>query len=58
MIHDHDGTAEPKRMIEMTNPIIDSPFPSVLVCGTLGSIVSIASVWIASSLVYAPLVGA
>ena len=30
----------------MPNPIIDSSFPSVLVYGTLGSIVSIATVWL------------
>ena len=36
----------------MSNPIIDSSFPSV---GTLGSIVSIATVWLVSVLVYAPI---
>jgi len=39
----------------MSNPIIDSSFPSVLVYGTLGSIVSIATVWLVSVLVYAPI---
>jgi hypothetical protein len=39
---------------EMSNPIIDGSFPSVLVYGTLGSVVSIATVWLASVMVYAP----
>lgn len=39
----------------MSNPIIDSSFPSVLVHGTLGSIVSIVSLWVVSVLVYAPI---
>ena len=47
---------------EMSNPIIDSSFPSVLVYGTLGSIVSIATVWLVSVMVYAhvsaPVLGA
>jgi hypothetical protein len=34
----------------MPNPIIDSSFPSVLVYGTLGSIISIATVWLVSFL--------
>ena len=38
----------------MPNPIIDSSFPSVLVYGMLGSIVSIATVWLVSVMVYAP----
>ena len=38
----------------MPNPSIDSSFPSVLVYGTLGSIVSIATVWLVSVMVYAP----
>ena len=38
----------------MPNPIIDSSFPSVLVYGTLGSIVSIATVWLVSVMAYAP----
>jgi hypothetical protein len=38
----------------MPNPIIVSSFPSVLVCGTLGSIVSISSVWLVSVFVNAP----
>ena len=37
----------------MPNPIIDSSFPSVLVYGTFGSI-SIATVWLVSVMVYAP----
>ena len=43
-----------ERSLEMPNPIIDSSFPSVLVYGTLGSIVSIATVWLVSVMVYAP----
>jgi hypothetical protein len=43
-----------ERRLEMPNPIIDSSFPSVLVYGTLGSIVSIATVWLVSVMVYAP----
>jgi len=43
-----------ERSLEMPNPIIDSSFPSVLVYGTLGSIVSIATVWLVSVTVYAP----
>jgi len=44
-----------ERSVSMSNPIIDSSFPSVLVYGTLGSIVSIATVWLVSVLVYAPI---
>src|SRR4029078_6740795 len=43
-----------ERSVEIPNPIIDSSFPSVLVYGTLGSIVSIATVWLVSVMVYAP----
>jgi len=43
-----------ERSLEMPNPIIDSSFHSVLVYGTLGSIVSIATVWLVSVMVYAP----
>ena len=43
-----------ERSLETPNPIIDSSFPSVLVYGTLGSIVSIATVWLVSVMVYAP----
>jgi len=43
-----------ERRLEMPNPIIDSSFPSVLVYGTLGSIVSIATLWLVSVMVYAP----
>lgn len=38
----------------MSNPIIESSFPSVLVYGTFGSIISIATVWLVSVMVYAP----
>jgi hypothetical protein len=44
-----------ERSLSMSNPIIDSSFPSVLVYGTLGSIISIATVWLVSVLVYAPI---
>ena len=43
-----------ERSLEMPNPIIDSSFPSVLVYGMLGSIVSIATVWLVCVMVYAP----
>jgi len=43
-----------ERSLEMPNPIIDSSFPSVLVYGMLGSIVSIATVWLVYVMVYAP----
>jgi len=39
----------------MSNPIIDSSLPSVLVYGTIGSMVSIGTVWLVSVLVYAPI---
>jgi hypothetical protein len=51
-----------ERSLAMSNPMIDSSFPSVLVYGTLGSIVSLATVWLVSALVYAsvsaPVLGA
>jgi hypothetical protein len=42
-----------ERSLSMSNPIIDSSFPSAY--GTLGSIISIATVWLVSVLVYAPI---
>jgi hypothetical protein len=44
-----------ERSLSRSNPIIASSFPSVLVYGTLGSIISIATVWLVSVLVYAPI---
>ena len=34
--------------------IIDTKFPYVLVCSTFGAIVSLASVWLVTSIAYAP----
>ena len=34
--------------------IIDTKFPYVLVCSTFGAIVSLASVWLVTSITYAP----
>jgi hypothetical protein len=34
----------------------DNSFPYVLLCSTLGTIVSLASVWLATSLSYAPMI--
>jgi len=36
----------------------DNSFPYVLVCSTLGTIVSLASVWFTTALSFAPMVGA
>ena len=36
----------------------DRSFPYVLVCSTLATIVSLASVWIATAISYAPMIGA
>jgi len=44
-----------ERSLSRSNPIIASSFPSVLVYGTLGSIISIATVWLVSVLVYTPI---
>jgi hypothetical protein len=41
----------------MTNPI-DTSFPYVLICSTLGTIVSLASVWVATVQSLAPTLGA
>ena len=40
----------------MTRSITDTKFPYVLVCSTLGAIVSLASVWLVTVLTYAPTV--
>jgi hypothetical protein len=34
--------------------LIDNSFPYVLICSTLGTIVSLASVWIVTAQTYAP----
>jgi hypothetical protein len=39
--------------LEMTN-FTDNSFPYVLVCSTLGTILSLASVWIVTVQTYAP----
>jgi hypothetical protein len=36
----------------------DRSFPYVLVCSTLGTIVSLAAVWIVTSAAFAPVTGA
>ena len=40
--------------LEMT----DNSFPYVLICSTFGTIVSLASVWIATAQSFAPVLGA
>jgi hypothetical protein len=40
--------------LAMTRSIDDTKFPYVLVCSTFGAIVSLASVWLVTSLTYAP----
>ena len=40
--------------LTMTRSIIDTKFPYVLVCSTFGAIVSLASVWLVTSITYAP----
>jgi hypothetical protein len=40
----------------MTRSIVDTKFPYVLICSTFGAIVSLASVWLATALTYAPVV--
>lgn len=43
--------------LEMTS-FTDNSYPYVLVCSTFGTIVSLASVWIATVQSFAPVVGA
>jgi hypothetical protein len=43
-----------KRIFGMT----DNSFPYVLICSTFGTVVSLASVWIATAQSFAPVVGA
>ena len=38
----------------MTRSIIDTKCPYVLVCSTFGAIVSLAAVWLVTSIAYAP----
>ena len=38
----------------MTRSITDTSFPYMLVCSTFGAIISLASVWLVTSLSYAP----
>jgi hypothetical protein len=42
--------------LAMTRSIVDTTFPSVLVCSTFGAIVSLASVWLVTALTDAPVV--
>ena len=54
-----NGLEHPNEEIfAMTRSVIDTSFPYVLVCSTLGAIVSLASVWLATSLSFAPVIGA
>jgi hypothetical protein len=46
-------SSAPKEELEMTNTT-DNSFPYALVCSTLGTIVSLASVWIATAQSFAP----
>ena len=46
-----------QRISAMTSST-DNSFPYVLVCSTLGTIVSLASVWLATALSFAPVIGA
>lgn len=46
-----------QRLSAMTSST-DNSFPYVLVCSTLGTIVSLASVWLATALSFAPVIGA
>lgn len=43
--------------LEMTS-FTDTSFPYVLICSTFGTIVSLASVWIATAQSFAPVLGA
>ena len=43
--------------LEMTSSN-DNSFPYVLICSTFGTIVSLASVWIATAQSFAPVIGA
>ena len=36
----------------------DRSFPYVLVCSVFGTVVSLASVWLATAISYAPMIGA
>lgn len=36
----------------------DNSFPYVLICSTIGTVVSLASVWIATAQSFAPVLGA
>lgn len=40
----------------MYRTIVDTKFPYVLVCSTLGAIVSLASVWLVTATTYAPVI--
>ena len=40
----------------MTDP--DNKFPYVLLCSTLGTVITLASVWLATYQTFAPVVGA
>jgi hypothetical protein len=42
----------------MTRTMTDTSFPYVLVCSTLGTVISLASVWLGTSLTFAPVLGA
>ena len=50
--------SQPSLSRRLIRSCIDSSFPSVLLFGTLGTIVCLASVWIVTALSFAPVVGA
>ena len=45
------------RITPMTSST-DNSFPYVLLCSTLGTIVNLASVWLYTSVTFAPVIGA
>ena len=51
-------TCQPSLSRRLIRSCIDSSFPYVLLFGTLGTIVCLASVWIVTALSFAPVVGA
>ena len=54
----HTFRGQPSLSRRLIRSCIDSSFPYVLLFGTLGTIVCLASVWIVTALSFAPVVGA
>ncbi|MGV1015260.1 MAG: hypothetical protein ACOYB4_09850 [Methyloceanibacter sp.] len=50
-------SSDPKEDFDMTHTT-DNSFPYVLVCSTFGTIISLASVWLATAQLFAPVLGA